>query len=181
MILKSFVKTLTQTLDWHKERCETFSSLVLGLISQGNLQHHALSLSLPTSSGLLKSRLERIRRFFAYQEIDYRAFALAMVLAVFKKVPKMHLILDRTNWKFGKKDINYLVLTGTIGPVTVPLFWLLLDHQGCSDASQRIHLLKQFKETFGLDCILSFTADREFVGKEWLSYLYNHGIPFLSA
>jgi hypothetical protein len=36
-----------------------------------------------------------------------------------------------------------LVLTGTIGPVTVPLFWLLLDHQGCSDANQRIHLLEQ--------------------------------------
>jgi hypothetical protein len=180
MILKSFVKTLAQTLNWHKERCETFSSLVLGLINQGNVQHHALSLSLPASSGLLKSRLERIRRFFAYQNIDYQAFALAMVLAVFKKVPKMHLILDRTNWKFGKKDINYLVLTGTIGSVTVPLFWSLLDHQGCSNASQRIHLLEQFKQTFGLDNILSFTADREFIGKEWLSYLCDHDIPFLS-
>jgi hypothetical protein len=86
-----------------------------------------------------------------------------MVLSIFRKIPKMYLILDRTNWKFGKKDINHLVLTATIGSVTVPLFWSLLEHQGCSDASQRIHLLEQFKETFGLDCILSFTADREFV------------------
>jgi hypothetical protein len=178
MILKSFVKTLPQTLNWHKERCETFSSLVIGLIDQGNVQHHALTPGLAGTPGLFKSKLERIRRFFAYQEIDYKAFAWATVMSVFKKIPKMHLILDRTSWKFGKKDINYLVLTGTVGSVTVPLFWSLLDHQGCSNAAQRVHLLDQFKETFGLDCILSFTADREFVGKEWLSYLHSHDIPF---
>jgi len=178
MILKSFVKTLAQTLNWHKERCETFSSLVIGLIDQGNVQHHALTRGLIGVPGLFKSKLERIRRFFAYQGIDYKAFALATVLSVFKTIPKMHLILDRTNWKFGKKDINYLVLTATVGSVTLPLFWSLLDHQGCSNAAQRIHLMDQFKETFGLDCILSFTADREFIGKEWLTYLYDHKIPF---
>ena len=180
MLLKSFVTSLAQSLKWHKERCETFSSMVMGLIDQGNVQHHALSRFL-APCGLLKSRLERIRRFFACQAIDYNAFALQMVMSIFKKVPKMDLILDRTNWKFGKKDINILVLAGKVGPVVFPLFWSFLDHQGCSHARQRIQLLEQFRQNFGLECIRSLTADREFIGTDWLTYLYAQAIPFLSA
>ena len=146
MNLRSFVSTLTQSLKWHKERCATFSSMVIGLIDQSNVQHHALTRSLLTP-GLLKSKLERIHRFFAYQAIDGNAFALQMVVSLFKKVPQMDLILDRTNWKFGQKDINILVLAGKVGPVVFPLFWSFLDHQGCSNAKQRIHLLEHFKQT----------------------------------
>jgi hypothetical protein len=50
MNLKSFVATLAQKLNWHPERCITFSSLVLGLIHQGNVQHHSLSLGFTGSS-----------------------------------------------------------------------------------------------------------------------------------
>jgi len=93
----------------------------------------------------------------------------------------MDLILDRTNWKFGKKDINFLVLAAKVGSVTFPLFFSLLDHQGCSDFEQRQTLLEKFRKTFGFQFIRSFTADREFIGKEWIQYLCDHDIPFLSA
>lgn len=90
----------------------------------------------------------------------------------------MHIIIDRTNWKFGDQDINYLVLAVRVGNLTFPLFWILLDHQGNSDTEARIALLNQFKKTFGLKCIASFTADREFIGQDWFSYLLNNKIPF---
>ncbi len=54
----------------------------------------------------------------------------------------------------------------------------MLDHQGNSDTKARIELLNQFKQAFGLDRILSFSADREFVGKDWFDYLINHNIPY---
>jgi hypothetical protein len=180
MTLKSFIHTLTQTLNWHKDRCETFICMVMSLVDQGNVQHHALGRLLITE-GSLKSKLERIRRFFANQVIDEEAFALHLVLKIFKKIPLMDLILDRTNWKFGKKNINFLVLAAKVGPLTFPLFWSLLDHQGCSDFQQRQALLEKFKKTFGFQFIRSFTADREFIGKEWIRYLCDHNIPFLSA
>ena len=180
MNLKSLILRITQSLDWHPERCLTFSSLVVGLINHNNVQHHALSLGFKGATPL-KSRLERIRRFFAKQVFDYGAFARAMVLGLFKQIPKMHLILDRTNWKFGKKDINYLILAGRVGKVTFPLFYKLLPHRGCSDLESRIELLEKFRDTFGFDKILSFTADREFIGKDWLLYLCRYQIPFLSA
>jgi hypothetical protein len=180
MTIKSFLITLTQTFSWRKERCETFIGMVMGLFDQGNVQHHALCKGL-LSFGTLKSKLERIRRFFAYQVFDYNKIAYQIVLKIFGTIPSMHLILDRTNWKFGQTDINYLVLAARIGKVTFPLFWTMLDHQGCSDFQQRRELLEQFKKTFGLEFIRSFTADREFIGQEWIQYLCDCNIPFLSA
>lgn len=90
----------------------------------------------------------------------------------------MHLILDRTNWKHGKSDVNYLVLAARIGKVIFPLFWTTLDHQGTSEAQQRIGLLERFEKTFEFSLIRSFTADREFIGEKWLTYLCQNKIPF---
>ncbi|GAJ46110.1 hypothetical protein HE1_00433 [Holospora elegans E1] len=47
----------------------------------------------------------------------------------------------------------------------------MLDHQENSPPQARISLLNQFQEIFGGDKILSFSADREFVGKDWITYL----------
>ncbi|GAJ46829.1 hypothetical protein HE1_01171 [Holospora elegans E1] len=54
----------------------------------------------------------------------------------------------------------------------------MLDHQENSHTLARISLLNQFKEIFWGDKILSFSADREFVGKDWITYLCDHKIPF---
>jgi hypothetical protein len=89
--------------------------------------------------------------------------------------------MDRTNWKFGHKDINFLVLAARIGGITFPLFWRLLPHRGNSDFQERKAILEQFRKAFGFEAIRSFSADREFIGKDWLKYLYRHDIPFLSA
>lgn len=180
MTVRSFLEELTHTFGWRQERCLTFASLTIGLLGQNNVQHHALSQGL-TTPGTLKSKLEKIRRFFAKQDFDYQHIAKQIVLCTFGRIPQMHLILDRTNWKFGTRDINYLVLAARVGKVTFPLFWSMLDHSGCSDDQQRRDLLEQFRAVFGLECVLSFTADREFIGKEWIGYLCDHHIPFLSA
>lgn len=75
MNLKSFVTILTQTFGWHPSRCDTFASFVMSLIDQGNVQHHALIKCLLVEQSSIKARLERVRRFFAYQEFDYELFA----------------------------------------------------------------------------------------------------------
>lgn len=103
MNLKSLVTNLVKSLDWHPQPCITFASMLTSMIDQSNVQHHALSRFLKQSLPSLKSRLERIPRFFAKQEIEYEAFAKNLTLYVFKTIPAMELILDRTNWKLGKK------------------------------------------------------------------------------
>lgn len=178
MNLKSSLTNLAKSLDWHPQRCITFANMVLALIDQNNLQHHALGHFLIKIVGTSKATLERIRRLFKNQPIDYEAFAKNIVLNVFHSIPAMDLIVDRTNWKFGKNNINYLVLAASIGKITFPLFWTLLEHGGSSDAAARIELMEKFNRTFGFNKIRSFTADREFIGQHWFEYLYHHKIPF---
>jgi len=182
MPLQSFTDNLTQHFGWRKERCETFTGLVRGVLQTSNVQHHALLRGLAKHKpSTLKSRHEKIRRFFAQQDFDFTHIAKHLIHHAFGQTPKMHLILDRTNWRFGGQDINYLVLCVRIKSVVFPLFWRMLDHRGCSNFEQRHALLEDFKATFGFECIASFCADREFVGQDWIQYLCAHKVPFLSA
>jgi hypothetical protein len=89
------------------------------------------------------------------------------------------LCLDRTNWKFGNKDINYLVLSWRINKkISLPLFFVELDKAGNSNTTERLDLLKEFNEVFGFSRIKSLMADREFIGQKWFQMLDQHKIPY---
>ena len=178
MLLQSVLNDVTRKLGWHPQRSLTFIALILGLIHQGSVQHHRMCVGFETSK-TFKAHLERIRRFFKYQMIHPLTLSHTLLFALFNRIPKMDLILDRTNWKFGKTDINYLVLAARIHKrIVFPVGWIALSHQGNSDEAQRIKLLTDFHSIFGFECIRSFTADREFIGSHWLQYMCTHDISF---
>ena len=52
--------------------------------------------------------------------------------------------MDRTNWQWGKKNINILMLSITYKGIAIPLFWSLLDKKGNSNTSERIALMERF-------------------------------------
>lgn len=92
---------------------------------------------------------------------------------------KFDLCLDRTNWKFGDKDINYLVLSWRINKkISLPLIFVELDKAGNSNTAERLDLLEAFNEVFGFHRIKSLMADREFIGKKWFRMLDSHKIPY---
>jgi hypothetical protein len=178
MDLSSLLGNIAKKLKFHNSREQTFIEICMSMIDQNSVQHHALT-KMMQSEFPIKSKLERIRRFLKSQDIDQIIFAKALIAGVWgDNIPKMHLMMDRTNWKFGKQNINYLVLAARVGKITFPLFWNMLDHQGNSDSTMRIELLNKFKQAFGLNKILSFSADREFIGKDWWCYLLDNNIPF---
>ena len=86
--------------------------------------------------------------------------------------------MDRTNWKWGKKNINILTLGLVYKGAAIPLLWTVLDKQGNSNTEERIELINRFIKLFGQSGILGLLGDREFVGKEWFDYLLSHKIPF---
>ncbi len=55
--------------------------------------------------------------------------------------------------------------------IAFPLLWTLLDKRGNSNSDERMDLLERFETLFPVAEIAYLTADREFIGKEWLSYL----------
>jgi hypothetical protein len=95
-------------------------------------------------------------------------------------IPKRKLILciDRTNWKFGEVDINFLTLTVAYKGVGIPILWEMLDKRGNSKQKERIDLLTKFVEIFGVNRIKCIIGDREFIGDKWYAFLLENHIHF---
>lgn len=91
---------------------------------------------------------------------------------------RYYLTFDRTNWQWGKKDINILMLAVVYKGVAVPVYWVLLNKKGNSNTRERIALLKRFIREFGKERIVKFLADREFVREKWFNWLQSEGIDF---
>ncbi len=123
------------------------------------------------------SSLRRIQRFIA----DYTLDSDLIARLVFNLLPpkeKYILSIDRTNWKFGKADINIFMLGVVYKGVAFPLLFKMLDKRGNSNSKERIDLINRFIHLFGKDVIESVVADREFVGKDWLAFLNNNTIRY---
>jgi len=126
-----------------------------------------------------EARYKRLRRFFKeFNGFGSEVLARFIAMLTLPAKAKWQLSLDRTNWKWGRTDINLLVLSATCGAVGVPLIWKSLPKQGNSSPEERIEVIERFIDIFGHSQIDELLADREFVGKAWFSWLENKRIPF---
>jgi hypothetical protein len=91
---------------------------------------------------------------------------------------KWYLTIDRTNWQWGKSDINILTLAIAFKGIAIPIYWELLDKKGNSNTEERIALIQKFINRFGKDCVSGILADREFIGNDWFSWLKQENIFF---
>lgn len=126
----------------------------------------------------LSSKLRRIQRFFRQFEFPETAYCrlLAKMLPVKERY---QLSLDRTNWKLGGLNINLLFLSVIYKGVSLPILWCVLgDKRGNSSQAERIGLLCRFIKHFGTESIECLTADREFVGNDWIEFLALNQIRF---
>ena len=170
-------QALAEHLDWHGARLSFLAHFILALfqVRTVNLAEIAQAFS-----GRVKpeSNYRRLQRFFQQFAIDYATVARVVVrLAPVGEGP-WYLTLDRTNWTFGRREINILMLGIAYRGIAVPIFWTLLPKAGNSNTAERIELMKRFLTVFGRERIRALLADREFVGGDWLSYLQRQQIAF---
>ena len=117
----------------------------------------------------IKSGYRKLQRFFANTVICPTCLAKLIVNLAKIDGKKWVLVLDRTNWKFGKLNINILVLAVDHFGIAVPILWRLLDNNGgSSNSMQRKDLMNRFMKIFGVEHIAHLLGDREFIGDEWL-------------
>ena len=83
-----------------------------------------------------ESNHRRIQRFFAEFIID-RYLLARLIFSLLPSKPPYRFSLDRTNWKFGKTDINILMLSVCYQGVAIPLLWKMLSKRRNSNASER--------------------------------------------
>ena len=174
--LHPLTQKLSKHFSLHPSREKTLAAMILGVLCSSNVHHQ--SLARYVESPHPKAALRKVERFFCEEALASEDYAKAIVdLLSFKG--KFDLCLDRTNWKFGDKDINYLVLSWRINKkISLPLLFVDLNKAGNSNASERIDLLEVFKGIFGFHRIKSLMADREFVGQKWFKMLNKTKIPY---
>jgi len=169
---------LCEVLNWNKARCQCLAHFVLGVLAVCTV---TLSKIATTFSGgiLLASRQKRLQRFVAWLA-NQQGFQMAFGKLVLKQLigQKLILSIDRTNWKFGKSHINFLVVGVWFEGVSIPIYWVNLGAAGNSSTSLRIETFKQLLNVISVSDIQWFLADREFIGEEWFKYLIEVQIPF---
>lgn len=179
-------KSLTQTLSTSLKdptnlsgaRRETLVWLVILFIRQGTVSLWRLAAHV-ASPAKRDSVYRRLVRFFQHVRFDQAVIARLAVHLMGLADKPWELALDRTNWKFGKAHINILMLGVVHNGVCVPLHWTILGKAGNSNASERIDLLARMRRIFPDQKILRLTADREFIGNEWIGWLQENRIPFV--
>jgi hypothetical protein len=175
------ISELTESLNgyfgWNKARMTCFVKMLLALIITRATNLNKLACAF-ASNAQQSSRYRRLQRFFSNFTIDYDMIAGFIFRIFFVSDGKWYLAIDRTNWQWGKADINILTLAIIFKGTAIPIYWELLDKKGNSDTLERIALIRKFVDRFGAKCIAGILADREFIGGDWFKWLLNNKIPF---
>jgi hypothetical protein len=169
--------TLSHFLNWNKARLNCLVQILQALfvVRTVNLTQIAAAFQTHVKE---ESSYRRACRFFTGFSFDMSVIVL-LVLRLFPLNQKHFLILDRTNWKWGKSPINILMLSVAYKGVSIPLFWAVLNLEGNSCYEDRIAILQRVLEKIGPEKIEAFLADREFIGAEWFQFLIEKKIPFV--
>lgn len=169
--------TLAHFLNWNKSRLTCLAQMVQALICVRTVNLTQIAAAFQANCKE-ESTYRRVCRFFTDFTFDFSAIA-PFVLKLFSLDDKCILILDRTNWKWGKTPINILMLSVGYKGISIPFFWSVLNLEGNSCLRDRTSLFERALKRFPADRIEVFLADREFVGKEWFNYLIKNNIPFI--
>jgi hypothetical protein len=128
-------------------------------------------LALALSSGAKSnSSLRRIQRFMADYVLDTDLIA-RFIFQILPHKPPYRLVMDRTNWKFGKTNINVLTLGIVYQGIAFPILISMLDKRGNSHTQERIAMMERYIRLFDCETIDCLLADREFIGENWIKYL----------
>jgi hypothetical protein len=173
---KELVSIFSEKTGWNLARVNFLVFFLIALIKCQTVNFSRLA---TIFNGRVKpdSNLRRIQRFFAGFDFDDKMFS-KIIFSLLPIEPPYRLSLDRTNWKFGKADINILMISVCYYGISIPLLWMMLPKRGNSNQQERIALIKRYISLFGTDSIESILADREFIGSKWMNNLIDKKIPF---
>ena len=181
-MLHRAIATLRDTLRPHlglsKDRVETLALIVIAMVSARTVNLSHLAVERPGAT-LVASTYRRLQRFFQYVRLgpDWAA-PLVAELAGLRGSRAWYLALDRTQWRIGTREVNFLVLAAVTRRFRLPLMWTMIRGRGNSGTRQRIALMRRYLRLFDLSTIRLLLADREFIGHAWADFLCENNIPF---
>ncbi len=88
---------------------DCFAGMLIALLKLRSINLNELASAFP-SEVQKESRYRRIQRFIGEHHLDFDIVALFIMRLFNFLATDYYLALDRTNWKWGEKNINILVL-----------------------------------------------------------------------
>ncbi|MGI4869905.1 MAG: IS4 family transposase [Janthinobacterium lividum] len=162
----------------HLARQKFVSQFVTALVKSRNVQFCEVAQHL-NDTVKLASNETRIQDFFREVPLNYLLLA-HLLLRLLPATGKLRLCIDRTEWDFGKCQVNILLVTVGQDDFTLPLYWELLDNRsGNSNTADRIALLQVCVQVLGHHRIGLVIGEREFVGHAWLKWLKDNDLNFI--
>ena len=171
-----FTETLRPHFSGNRSRIECMAAIVLGMISAGTVNLAEITIFVKCKL-LHESIYKRMQGFFTEFDLSLTEVA-KFILFLLPLNGSYQLVFDRTNWQFGKSNINYFVLAICYRKVSIPIFWINLDKRGCSSDAEKIELLDKFRELFGFNRVVDLLGDREFISENLLSYCKQHNLRY---
>ncbi len=174
--LQVFLKSYFNFSFWNTD-CLSHFIFALEITNSVNLMNIAKSFP---GVATTESCYRRLQRFITRLEISFSSL-WGFTNAIFDLPEKIDLCMDRTNWKFGKVHINFLVITLAYKGVGIPIIWSLLPERkrGNSNALDRQKLFEKLLKFIPVERIKSILCDREFIDGDWIAYLSSKKIKFI--
>jgi hypothetical protein len=170
---------MVAALGLNKARADCFAGIVMGAVDAKSVLLTELATRLPGNASTI-SKFRRLQDFFCEVRLDLNATAAFLMALVGKLTQQpITLAMDRTNWETRQNEVNILTLSVCLGDVGLPIIWTDLRQAGNSNSATRIELVRRFIRLFGRDGLHVLVGDREFIGKEWFSWLIDEDIPFV--
>ena len=157
-------------------RVKFISLFIIALTKVRTVSFESLSRAFDSKAEEVSS-LRRIQRFISSYALDSDLIA-QLIFSLLPYKNQLTLSIDRTNWKFGKTNINIFMLGIVYKGVAFPLLFSMLNKRGNSNSQERINLIERYISLFGSHTIECIVADREFVGERWLKYLNDNGLRY---
>lgn len=162
-------QTLKPLLGWHGARLSFLALFIIALLRVKTVNLVELATGF-RNHAKIDSNFKRLQRFFRDFDLDYSV--IAQVIVRMMEIPQPWVLsTDRTEWSFGQTRFNILMLGIVHNGVAYPLVWEMLDKKGNSNSNERMDLVDRFYQIFPNAQVAYLTGDREFVGKQWLTYL----------
>jgi hypothetical protein len=163
----------------------TLAAMVALLIKGKRAHLSELGTALPCS-GKENSRIHKVRRWLTNPRITpaYVLPAFLRVLApVLSQLPRITLMIDRTEWQRRGKHLNLFVCSVLYHSRSFPLYWTLLPTRGCSSSADQQALLTPVLTALAAHPLLvplpkTVLADREFCAPTLATWLTQQDTRF---
>jgi hypothetical protein len=117
---KCLSKIIGESLELNKCRRDCLVGIMVGLMIVRSVNLSLLA-NVLCGSVLRVSRVRRLERFFGEVRFNYDSLSKLLMELFYPEGQAVDVILDRTNWQFGKKDINMMMLSVAYKGASIPV------------------------------------------------------------